>query len=60
MNIVYLEGVIHGLNKAKQTYKDTELFYRYDTIIFRENMKLTDLTGALKPDILLKEMHQLD
>ena len=49
MNIVYIEGVIHGLNKAKQTYKDTELFYRYDTIIFRENMKLTDLTGELKP-----------
>ena len=60
MNIVFIEGVIHGLNKAKQTYKGTELFYRYDTIIFRENMKLTDLTGELKPDDLLKEMHQLD
>ena len=60
MNIVFVEGVIYGLNKAKQTYKGTDLFYRYDTILFKENMKLTDLTGELKPDNLLREMHQLD
>ena len=60
MNIVFVEGVINDLDKAKQTYKGTELFYKYDIIIFKENMKLTDLTGNLEPDRLLKEMHKLD
>ena len=60
MNIVFLEGSISGLNKAKQTYKDTNQFYRYDTIIFKENKRLTDLTGNLPPDKLLKEMHRVD
>ena len=60
MNIVFVEGVINGLNKAKQTYKDTELFYQYDMLIFKESTKLSDLTGNLEPDKLLKEMHQLD
>ncbi len=46
MNIVFLEGVINGLNKAKQTYKDTNQYYRYDIIIFKENVKLTNLTGT--------------
>ncbi len=36
MNIVFIEGVIHGLNKAKQTYKGTDLFYRCDILIFKE------------------------
>ena len=53
MNIVFVEGSINGLNKAKQTYKDTNQFYRYDTIIFKENVKLTDLTGNLSPIISL-------
>ena len=60
MNIVFVEGSINGLNKAKQTYKDTNQFYRYDTIIFKESRKLSELTGNLDPDKLLKEMHQLD
>ena len=60
MNIVFVEGSINGLNKAKQTYKDTNQFYRYDTIIFKENKRLTDLTGNLPPDKLLKEMHRVD
>jgi hypothetical protein len=60
MNIVFVEGSIDGLNKAKQTYKDTNQFYRYDTIIFKENKRLTDLTGNLPPELLIKEMHQLD
>ncbi len=60
MNIVFIEGVINGLDKAKQTYKGTVQFYKYDIIIFKENVKLTDLTGILSPDKLLKEMHQLD
>ena len=60
MNIVFVEGVINGLNKAKHTYKDTELFSKYDMLIFKEGMKLSGLTGNLTPDKLLKEMHQLD
>ena len=57
MNIVHIEGVILGLNKAKNTYKGTELFYRYDTLIFKQNMKLTELTGNLEPKELIKEMY---
>ena len=60
MNIVFVEGSINGLNKAKQTYKDTNQFYRYDTIIFKESRKLSELTGNLAPDKLLKEMHNLN
>ena len=60
MNIVFLEGSISGLSKAKQTYKDTNQFYRYDTIIFKESRKLSELTGNLDPDKLLKEMHRVD
>ena len=60
MNIVFVEGVISGLNKAKQTYKDTNQYFRYDTLIFKENMKLTDLTGNLLPELLIKEMYQFD
>ena len=60
MNIVFVEGSIDGLNKAKQTYKDTNQFYRYDTIIFKESRKLSELTGNLDPDKLLKEMHRVD
>jgi hypothetical protein len=60
MNIVFLEGSISGLNQAKETYKETNQYFRYDTIIFKENKRLTDLTGNLPPDKLLKEMHQLD
>jgi len=56
MNIVHLEGVILGLNKAKETYKDTNQYYKYDTIIFKHEVQLTDLTGNLTPDLLIKEM----
>ncbi len=43
MNIVHLEGVICGLNRAKKSYKDT---------------KLSELTGSVPPDVLLQEMVQ--
>mgnify|MGYP000436000707 FL=1 len=59
LNIVHIEGVILGLNKAKNTYKGTELFYRYDTLIFKQNMKLTELTGNLEPKELIKEMYSM-
>lgn len=60
MNIVFVAGEINGLSKAKQVYKDTELFYKYDMLIFKESMKLSDLTDNLESDRLFKEMHQLD
>ena len=60
MNIVFVEGSISGLNRAKETYKETNQYFRYDTIIFKENKRLTDLTGNLPPDKLLKEMHRVD
>ena len=59
MKIIYLEGVIHGLNKVKESHKDTDQFYKYDMIIFREKKRLTDITGNQKPNILFKEMMRL-
>ena len=56
MNIVHLEGVICGLNRAKESYKDTNLYFRYDVIILKYDTKLTDLTGNVPPDVLLHEM----
>ena len=43
MNIVHLEGVLCGLNRAKETYKDT---------------KLSELTQNQPPAMLLQEMVQ--
>ena len=60
MNILFVEGAISGLNKAKETYKDTSQYFRYDTLIFKQDMQLTDLTGNLEPQELLKEMHKLE
>lgn len=59
MNIVYLEGVIAGLIKAKDTYKNTNEFHRYDMLIFKQNSKLTELSGNLTPELLLQEMVRL-
>ncbi|NEW79023.1 MAG: hypothetical protein GZ086_06260 [Gelidibacter sp.] len=56
MNIVHLEGVILGLNKAKETFKDTNLYYKYDIIILDNATKLSALTGNISPNLLLKKM----
>ena len=56
MNIVHIEGAIFGLNKAKEANKGTPDYNKYYMIIFREDRKLTDLTGNLTPELLLKEM----
>jgi hypothetical protein len=60
MNIVHLEGVILGLNKAKETYLNTNQYYKYDIIILDENKKLSALTGNITPELLLKEMVQFE
>jgi hypothetical protein len=56
MNVIYLEGVINGLNKSKEAHKGTDAYYKYDVSIFREEKRLTDITGNLDPDDLLKRM----
>lgn len=59
MNIVYAEGVKHGLQQAKNTYKDTPQFYRYDVLIFKTERQIVDLTGNENPENLVKEMHRM-
>lgn len=59
MNIIYVEGIKHGLGQAKNTYKDTPQFYRYDVLIFKTDKQLVALTGNEAPAQLLKEMYQL-
>ena len=59
MNIVYAEGVKNGLTKAKNTYKDTPHFYRYDVLIFKTERQLVDLTGNIAPENLLLEMYTM-
>ena len=49
MNIVYLEGVINGLNKSKEANKGTDLYYRFDLTIFREQKKIAKLTDNSNP-----------
>ncbi len=56
MNIVHLEGVNLGFSRAKETYKNTNQYYKYDTIILKNEVKLADLTGNLTPDLLIEEM----
>jgi hypothetical protein len=58
MNIVHLEGVLFGLCKAKEANKDKQEYHKYDILIFKEELKLAELTGNLTPDLLLKEMAQ--
>ena len=60
MNIVHLEGVLFGLSKAKEANKDTQAYHKYDILILNENTKLTELTGNISPDLLLKEMVQFE
>ena len=59
MNIVFLEGVISGLRKVKESNKNTDQFYKYDMLIFREEKRLTELTGNIRSESLLKEMMSL-
>lgn len=56
MNIVYMEGAISGLKKAKEVNKGTDAFYKYDVAILREQTKLTKITGNIEPNELLKRI----
>ncbi len=59
MNITFMEGLIQGLSKIKEQYKDSQFYYKFDTIIFKHDMILTKLTGNLKPKDLIREMYHL-
>ncbi len=59
MNIIFLEGLIQGLNKIKEQFKDSPYYYKFDTLIFKHDMLLTELTGNLDPNELLREMYSL-
>ena len=58
MNIVSAEGVIHGLRIIKEKYKNTNAYYKFDLDIFKHQRVLTNLTGNVSPDDLLKEMYR--
>ncbi len=60
MNIVHLEGVLFGLHKAKDANKDMQAYHKYDILIFKEELKLAELTGNITPELLLKEMVQFE
>ena len=57
MNIVYIEGVINGIKRIKE--KETGQYFKYDVLIFKHDSVLNELTGNLKPNLLLREMYHL-
>lgn len=57
MNIVYIEGVIQGIKRIKE--KETGQIFKYDILIFKHDSVLTELTGNLKPNDLMREMIRL-
>ena len=56
MNIVSIEGIINGMNRIKEKYKDTQYYYKYDLDIFKHQKVLTNQTGNLKAEDLFREM----
>lgn len=57
MNIVYIEGVINGIKRIKE--KEKGQYFKYDVLIFKHDSVLTQLTGNLRPNALLREMYHL-
>ena len=57
MNIVFLEGMIAGMEKIK--IKEKSEVFKYDMLIFKQNQVLTQLTGNLNPSRLIREMYQV-
>ena len=56
MNIVSQEGVIHGMRRLKEKYKNTDNYYKFDVDIFKHQRVLTDLTGNLKAEEVKNEL----
>ncbi len=44
MNIVSIEGIIMGMSRIKEKYKDTQYYYKYDLDIFKYQMLYIDYT----------------
>ena len=56
MNIISVEGIIQGMNRIKEKYKNTQYYYKYDLDIFKHQRVLTTPTGNLKAEDLIREM----
>ena len=56
MNIVFLEGKIAGLKKAKGRMQSTDMPAKFDVDIFSTDMELIKLTGNHEPEVLFKLM----
>ena len=54
MNIVFVEGILAGMNRIKEQEKT--LLFKYDMLIFKHQRMLTELTGDLQPRDLIREM----
>ncbi len=56
MNIVFVEGMLQGMNQIKTKEKAA---FKYDILLFNQDTVLTYLTGNLKPQELVREMYML-
>jgi hypothetical protein len=56
MNIISVEGIIQGMNRIKEKYRNTQYYYKYDLDIFKHQKVLTTLTGNLNAEDLFREM----
>ncbi len=52
MNIIFVEGSIQGMNQIKEGFKN-------ETLLFKQDAVLTDLTRSLTPQELVREMYLL-
>ncbi len=56
MNIIFVEGILQGINQIKTKEKQA---FRFDILLFNQDTVLTDLTGNLSPKELVREMFML-
>ena len=59
MNIIYLSGVIGGIDRSRKHFEGTEDAHRLDMEHYLTKRELTDLTGNLPPKTLLEEMYRM-
>ena len=52
MNIIFVEGSIQGMNQIKGDFKNEILLFKQDAV-------LTDFTGSIPPQELVREMYLL-
>ncbi len=56
MNIIFVEGMLQGMNQIKTREKGA---FKHDITLFSQDTVLTNLTGNLKPQELVREMYIL-